>query len=355
MLFQVIFYLVSLLAEIPAGYIGDVFPRKIVLLFSYLLYMVRIILWIISPNYWTILLGEVFYGLSKAFYRGTSDGYIYDYLKQSNCKDIILNKYSKFEFFMSIGTATSCLIGAWLYKYIGFNSLLFLELFCNIVAVITLLFIPNIPQQNKKHSFSKHIKRMKTLITTSISSKKLSTYFIYSGILYGITSVFVWNFQFLMNYFALSSIIFGVIYFINHLLRSFGALCTSKTFDKIKLPNLGFFVYVLYLICFLLIIYLLMHGNKYFCVFALVFVCIAIGIEHIFNIGNIFRIHSLISSNVRATISSVNNMFSGLFAVIFLLFFKLIINHCSNLTAFIIFTLLFAFSAILVKKMYTEV
>ena len=79
--FQSIFYFTGLIAEIPAGYIGDIFPRKNILIFSYLLFTLRIVMWIIIPNYYTILFGEILYGLSKAFYRGVSDGYIYDYLK----------------------------------------------------------------------------------------------------------------------------------------------------------------------------------------------------------------------------------------------------------------------------------
>ena len=67
LLFQSIFYFTSLIMEIPAGYIADIFSRKKVLIFSYLLFMFRIILWIFAPNYWTILIGEILYGLSKTF------------------------------------------------------------------------------------------------------------------------------------------------------------------------------------------------------------------------------------------------------------------------------------------------
>ena len=79
LLFQSIFYFTGLIAEIPAGYIGDIFQRKHVLIFSYCLFIIRILLWLTCPNYLTILSGEILYGLSKSFYRGVSDGYIYDY------------------------------------------------------------------------------------------------------------------------------------------------------------------------------------------------------------------------------------------------------------------------------------
>ena len=102
LLFQSIFYFTGLLAEIPAGYIGDIFSRKKILIFSYMLFVIRIILWIVMPNYYTILFGEILYALSKAFYRGVSDGYIYDYLKGYHITDLMLSKYGKFNFFMSL-------------------------------------------------------------------------------------------------------------------------------------------------------------------------------------------------------------------------------------------------------------
>ena len=37
LLFQSIFYFTGLIAEIPAGYFGDIFSRKYVLIFSYLI------------------------------------------------------------------------------------------------------------------------------------------------------------------------------------------------------------------------------------------------------------------------------------------------------------------------------
>ena len=213
LLFQSIFYFTGLIAEIPAGYIADIFSRKKVLIFSYLLFMLRIILWIIAPNYWTILTGEVLYGLSKAFYRGTSDSYIYDYLKENDSADYMLNKYGKFNFFMSCGSAVSCLVGAWLYEYIGFALLLGIELFCNSVAVFSLFLLPNLPQQHKVCLFKEHITTIFNVVKDTIKNSTLSMYMLCGAILSGITSVFVWNFQPIMKSSAIPVYAFGIIYF----------------------------------------------------------------------------------------------------------------------------------------------
>ena len=47
-----------------------------------------LILWYFLGGYWVILIGELLYAASKAFFSGIADGYIYDLLKSKG-----LNKH----------------------------------------------------------------------------------------------------------------------------------------------------------------------------------------------------------------------------------------------------------------------
>ena len=354
LLFQSIFYFTGLIAEIPAGYIGDIYSRKKILIFSYLLFIIRILLWIIIPNYYTILLGEILYALSKAFYRGVSDGYIYDYLKGYNISDLMLNKYGKFNFFMSTGSAISSLIGACLYKYVGFTILLYLELFCNLIAIFILSFLPDIQQRKKCYSLKNHVKRIMNIIKSTMSNKKFNFYIIYSGILFGVTSVFVWTFQPFMKHFLIPVYIFGLIYFVNHILRAIFSLNTDKILNVITLPKLGTVVWILYILCFSIMAQVLLFGNKYLSVACLIFVCVAIGFEMSFNIGNISMVHSLIRSDTRATVSSINSMLSSLFSGVFLFIFKFLIDYNSLSVTLVLFMLFFIFCIFFINKIYNS-
>ena len=124
-LFQGIFSITALLFEIPAGYLGDIFPRRNMLVFSFSMFLLRLILWsflvagvpIFKSNaYWIILAGEILYSVSKASYAGVADGYIYDYLKSQNKTNRMLQRYGKMNFCMSIGTAIASFIGPILYN-----------------------------------------------------------------------------------------------------------------------------------------------------------------------------------------------------------------------------------------------
>lgn len=350
LLFQSIFYFTGLIAEIPAGYLADIFPRKNVLIFSYLLFLARIIMWILLPNYWTILAGEVLYGLSKAFYRGTSDSYIYDYLKSSGTPNTMVNKYGKFNFYMSCGSATSCLIGAWLYKYMGFTVLLSIEMFCNSTAVFLLLFLPDLPQKKPYISLKKHIIRMFNIVGKAIQNTNLSIYMLFGSILSGITSVFVWNFQPIMKSFSIPVFVFGIVYFINHMLRALCSFNAHRILDKLSLEKIGIISWLMYVISFILMFKLIGYADKTACMAIIIFVCIAIGIQMIFNVGNISRIHKLIPQKARATMSSVNFMLTGLFSGILLITFKhfAVNNSAQNILYFVV---IFIFLIVLAKKM----
>lgn len=350
LLFQSIFYFTNLIAEIPAGYIGDIFSRKKVLVFSYLLFILRIVLWIIAPNLHTILAGEILYGLSKAFYRGVSDGYIYDYLKEHNTSNLMLNKYGKYNFCMSFGTAVSCLLGAFLYKYVGFKILLCIELFYNTTAIFTLFFLPNIKQKKYNYSFVNHVKNIFNSVKATFINENLKYHIIYAGILFGMTSIFAWNFQPFMKSFGIPATLFGVVYFINHILRGGFSLFADGITKKVSLNTIGFLSWILYILGFAAMIWASNYNNKYLCILTLLFICFAIGIQMIFNVSNISRIHSLISSQTRATISSANSMIASLCSGLFLMIFKYLVDYRSVNIAIFIFMTLFMFVLLIISK-----
>ncbi len=352
LLFQSIFYYTRLLAETPSGYIADIFPRKFIIILSYILFTFRLLLWLFIPSYFTLLLGEIFYGLSKSFYIGASDGYMYDYLKKNNKQNKMLDKFSNFNFFMSFGSAASCLLGAYLVQYTGFSALFGFEIFLNFIAIIILLFLPNIEQYSQKLTLKKHYENIIKICYIAIRNKDIKYYIIYTSILFGITGIFVWNFQPLMKDLKIPVYLFGVVYFINHMLRAIGSLNAKHFIKRITLPKIGLIVWLLYSLCLLLLIMQLFFGNNISGFILLTLICISIGFYIIFYIGNLSRIHKIIKTNSRATVSSFASMLSVLFAGTFLLVFKNINSYYSPKAAVFVFLILFLLSGLLIKKIY---
>ena len=71
------------------------------------------------------------------------------------------------------------------------------------------------------------------------------------------------------------------------------------------------------------------------------FVCVAVGIQMIFNVGVVARVHKFVISKVRATSSSVNSMFQGLCSGIFLMIYKQLLETQLGTKGFLIFIVLF--------------
>jgi len=355
LLFQSVFYFTGLLCEIPAGYIGDIFPKKNVLIFSYLLFTVRILLWIFIPNYYTLLLGEILFGLSKAFYRGVSDSYIYDYLRQNNLSELMLNKYGKFNFFMSTGSAISCLLGVILFESLGFKVILSLELICNLVAVGVLCLIPQILVEKKHLTFKVHLQNIYGVVKDTVTNSKLNLHILYNGILVGMTSVLVYNFQPFLKSLQVPVIFFGLIYFVNHIIRAIFSGKAYKFISLITLQKTGVYSYLGYLISFIVLFLFIDTANQVLGILILLFICLAIGVQMVYNVGNLSRIHHKITLKPRATISSFNSMVSSFMSGTFLLIFKSLVEGFSIKMAIGYFFVLLCFAIITVPGLFIKI
>lgn len=346
-LFQGIFSITALLFEIPAGYIGDIFPRRNVLIFSYGLFLARLILWSFFGGYWIVLAGEILYSLSKAFYSGVADGYVYDYLKSKQNTKKMLHGYGKLNFFMSIGTALASLIGAPLYKEFGFPVLIGIEIVLNTLAIGMLFMLPKVPSVHKKmNGFSEKYKELFEIAKGTFQHTQLRPYIFYSGIMAATTMVFVWSFQPLMKAVHLPVALFGVIYFINHAFRAGASILLPKTLALCPLPKLGKIAFVLYIMAFLFAV-VMAHGvPAYIGMILLTFICMVIGFQLTFTLGHTSRLHTLVPSSIRSTVASVNNMVSRALAGIMLILFKFVFDDVSMTASFFIYMALFCISVI---------
>lgn len=347
-LFQGLFSLTGLIMEIPAGYISDRFSRKSVLIFSYSLYLVRLLLFFIIPGYWTILLGEIAFGVSKAFFTGTTDRYIYDLLAQQGKSRLMLKNYGRFNFFMSAGTSVATLTGAWLYQKEGFLFILGIEIVLNILAVSLLCFLPNIPiVSTPPQTLSEKYKTVLGTVIKTLKNPRLNVFILFAGLLIALTSLFSWSFQPLMKLFSFPVSLFGVVYFINHILRALASAFSAPILRKIPLVPFAAMSYALFLAAFIALILTLCFPSFIAGLMTLILMCLAIGTQLAFSIGNIACLHRIATPALRSTISSTNTMVGRLFSALCLMSLKLlpdknILTAADFQTAFLIFALLFA-------------
>ena len=359
--FQGVYYLVIVLATIPAGYIADRFQRKHILIFAYMLFLGRILLWLFSSGYFVILIGEILYALSKSFYK-TSDGYIYEYLQQNNVDNKMIQCYGKYNFYISMSTALSAVLGSILYKSFGFKTILSIELILHISAILLLLFLPNVINNTQitadikisKINFICHVKNIFKTVKDIVTNKSINKYILFSSILMGITSLYVSLFQPTMKTALVPVVLFGVLYFINHIIRAFSSLYTYKILNKIKIKIFSISVYLSFCISFGVLLLAQKILNAPLCFFLLLIICVAIGLSMMFNVITVGKVQESVPSEIRASVSSVQNMGACLCSCSFLFVYRHLIEIIPKENVLIIFLVLFIPSVFIVKKLYNN-
>ena len=350
-LFQGIFSITALLVEVPAGYIGDIFPRRNILILSYCFFLCRLVLWLcigfFTDKYWVVLIGEILYSFSKAFYSGVADGYVYDYLKSQHKTHQMLKGYGKLNFCMSVGTACAALIGPKLYNDYGFSVLIIIEMILNSTAIGLLFLLPKVPSARQRvKGLCEKYKELFFIAKQTFLNASLFWYIIYSGILAATTLIFVWSFQPMMQLMGVPSEYYGVVYFVNHGVRALASLLLPITLTVISLKKLAPITYVLFCLAFIAGTVIVQTADIAIGVPLMGFICIVIGVQLTFTLGNISRLHSLISSDVRSTTASVNYLVSRLLAGILLIVFKFILDDVRLEKSFLIYLGLFGLSII---------
>ena len=349
--FKGIILIITLVAEVPCGYIGDIFSKKNVLILSFLLSLFGTLLWILCGGYWSILIGEISFCLSKSFFNGVSDSYIYEYLKLNNESQKMLSKYGKLNFFQSLGTSLTSIFGAIFYSSFGAKILLFADFVLISYAIFLLFLLPQLPVYRKRiKGLRRKYVDIYRIVKKALRDKTINGYIWFSGILISITYIMVFCFQPIMKISNISVGIFGIIYFINHFTRAISSIELSKVLKKITLKELGYISYFSFVLSFILMILSYYFKNPIFTFINLFLICIAIAIQLMFTLGTTSFIHTKVLKRSRSTISSVNYMIAKGLSGIILISFKYFLNFTSLDVPIIIYGILFLFSYLIIKK-----
>ncbi len=352
-LFNGIYSVVSLLFQTPSGYISDFFSKKTILLLSFFLFLIRCVLWLSFRGYWIILTGEILAVMSKAFFLGVSDSYIYEYLKMNNQSKKMLSKYGRLNFFLSIGTALTSITGAFFYSKTSFNFLLFVDFLLLCFAIFLIMLLPKLKVAHKKTSDLKNIyKKLFVIIRITMRNKEINGYILLSAFLATATFVMAFLFQPLMQASNVPVYLFGLVYFVNYSFRAFSGLSVARIMRAVSLKKLGFTSYFLFCAACVLIISSFYFKNAYFTLFSLFFICVAIYTEFMFSMSSIAFIHTKIYTKSRSAISSVNFMVSKTVSALVLVSFKFLLEKRGIYFPLTLFSVLFLLSFPLLNKKY---
>lgn len=162
--------LAATIFELPTGYLSDLVGRKQTIVLGSIARVVAFVFYAIGLSYWWLIVGAIFEGLSRAFYSGNNDAFLYDTLADNK----IESEYHEFQGKVSsteqLAMGISAILGGIVANF-SFTLLMWLTLIPQIAMLLISLKFIN-PKVHKKLNSNAFI-HFKEAIGLFIKNKKL--------------------------------------------------------------------------------------------------------------------------------------------------------------------------------------
>ncbi|MBN2794873.1 MAG: MFS transporter [Clostridia bacterium] len=225
----------TVLFEVPTGAVSDYFSKKICLTIGSLLIVLSLLIYVIAPNFYIMVLGEIVFAIGLTFRSGTEQAILYDSLKNNE----IESEYTKIEgrarSYTFYAQAVGSILAGFLYEINIYLPFLFSAGFVLVAAVISIFFIE--PQIEKKaHETHKYHHQIVESFKFTFKNKR-----VFSIVLFSL--VFTLFYRIGFNYFQpymkavhIQERYFGIIFFFFNIVAAFASK-HADGFIKVTKPR----------------------------------------------------------------------------------------------------------------------
>lgn len=349
---QGLFYVFAILFDIPVGYFSNTKSRRNLMIFAFALFLGIWLLWLFFKGYYIIILGEILYALIKTIFDNVPSGYAYDYLKTKNKQ---MEKYWGYSnFYMSFGIAAGSLLGAFLYSKYGSSLILIAESVLMIICILLISSLPNIkPPKPEQKSFNDKLNEYISVTKNICTNKSIIYYILYSGLLNALSYLFALGFQPVMQNALFPVVLFGIIYFVNYFIKSCAGIVVGKWLKNIQIRLLILPLFILYLIAFGFIFIILSCKNIIVDFILMTLICLIIGLQIIFLILHISRLHKFVPMENRGSLMTINNSVARFLPAVFLISSRLFMDKLGvGIFFFIVFIFFVIFGSYVIIRTY---
>jgi len=305
MILQSLFSLTVVLLEVPSGYFADVFGRKKSLIFASSFLTIGIFTYSLGHNFHQFLIAEILWAFGVSFVSGTDSAFIYDTLKDLKQEKLYKKTMGNAMFCCLIATSIASVIGGFIGK-INFRW----TFYAMLPFMILLIPLSISLKEPKRH---KHIiergylfELLKILKNSLIKNEKIRWLIIYSAIIAGFNGAVLWLYQPYFKLTGLDIFYFGFVFAAFNLI----AALSSKYAHQIE-EKLGQKHSLILLIILVGGSYLLMSNFIY--LFSFSFAFIQQFVRGFSKPVITDYINKLVSSDIRATVLSAQNLVGRLF------------------------------------------
>ncbi len=324
-LLQVMFSIAIVILEIPSGYFADRFGRKYSLMIGMVCGTVGYFAYALAGGFWEFVLAELLLAVSLSFISGADSAFLYDTLKQHNATD----QHTRLEGLMlglaRVSEAIAAILGGLIASYYSMTVLLYLQ--CIAMALtIPLTFRLREPII---HIGGRARKNLRGALRYAMYENRIILHMnIFTGFVFSSGLLIVWMAQPYWQEIGVPILWFGALWASYNFVTAFGS------YTAYRLQHILGFVW-LFRVCAILlgfIFVVLSFGIGYAAVAVMSIVWLLRGIFHPIMLD---FINQQTPSDIRATIISLNGLYTRLFFSILSPFIGYIADIWSFETAFL--------------------
>lgn len=194
-LLETVFHMTSLSMEVPTGVIADVFGRKVSRLLGIFSYFIYIVIMLVSPNFYIILIGFIFCGLSYTFESGSGEALVYDSLKLDGEENRFMSVNGNKEVIFQIASFISLVLAGFIIS-INYDLAWYITGGMYLLAMTTIILMRETPllEKLKKSSIKQLLYNQYIMTTKTVFNNKRLLYLIIIGAMVAapITSLFLY-------------------------------------------------------------------------------------------------------------------------------------------------------------------
>lgn len=306
-LLEGIFHITGFLSEIPTGALADLFGRRKILIIGRITSLISAIIMLFSNSFIGFALGFILSAWGYNLNSGSEEALVYDTLKILNREDEFLKINGRINLIIEVSQGLAVFIGGIL-SQIDFSISYITAIVIGIISLIISTKFIEVDVIEKESQSINIIKHLKESINIVKNNKKLLNILMFFPLIYTFSAIVYFYGQQLFDDMGYSRLNISIIFLFNGIFSSLGAILSSEIYKRYK--SSGWISISIFMS--ILIILMGFTENKLSIIF---FLCIGF-LTAILQPISSKLINSMVESNQRATIISVESMFYSLMMII---------------------------------------
>lgn len=306
-LIEGIFHVTGFLSEIPTGALADLFGRRKIMIIGRLTSLISAIIMLFSNSFLGFAIGFILSAWGYNLNSGSEEALVYDSLKVLKREEEYLKINGKINLIIEVSQGLAVFIGGILSE-INFSISYITAI---IIGIFSLIVSFNFTEVDIRESHEERItviNHFKTSINIVKENKMLLNILIFFPTIYTFSAIIYFYGQKFLSDGGYSRVNISIIFLVNGILSSIGAILSSRVYKKFK--SIGWIS-----ISMIISILILFMGNVTKNLSLLIFLLISF-LTSILQPISSKLINSMVASKQRATIISVESMFYSMMMII---------------------------------------